>query len=91
MPYHIDVMTFRADLKDDGYAFLSSPHFVYSDDRDRMISTHGYITMPLTDIDQELLQENYEVSIYEYGTACFYHICIFRHMVLVARKAKIRL
>lgn len=66
MPYHIDVITFRADLKEDGYAFLSSPHFVYSDDRDRMISTHGYITMPLTDIDQELLQENYEVSIYEY-------------------------
>ena len=66
MPYHIDVMTFRADLKEDGYAFLSSPHFVYSDDRDRMISTHGYITMPLTDIDQKLLKENYEVSIYEY-------------------------
>lgn len=67
MPYHIDVMTFRADLKPDGYAFLSSPHFAYSDDRDRMVSTHGYITMPLTDVDQELLRENYDVSVYEYG------------------------
>lgn len=65
MPCHVDVITFRADLKDDGHPFLSSPNFVYSDGG-RMTSTHGYITMPLTDVDQELLHENYRVSVYEY-------------------------
>ena len=32
----------------------------------KVTSTRGYITMALTDVDQELLYENYDVSLYEY-------------------------
>lgn len=65
MPRHIDLLTFRADLKEDGYPFLTPQSFAFSRTDDRIVSTHGYVTMPLTDIDQELLMENYDVSIYE--------------------------
>lgn len=62
MPLHCDELTFRAELKPDGYPFLLDDRSVYG--LNRLTSTRGYITRVLTDIDQKLLYENYEVSVY---------------------------
>lgn len=64
MPLHCDELTFRAELKPDGYPFLLDNRSVYG--LNRLTSTRGYITRVLTDIDQQLLQENYDVSIYKH-------------------------
>lgn len=64
MPLHCDELTFRAELKPDGYPFLLDNRSVYG--LNRLTSTRGYITRVLTDIDQQLLYENYEVSIYKH-------------------------
>lgn len=64
MPLHCDELTFRAELKPDGYPFLLDNRSVYG--LDRLTSTRGYITRILTDIDQQLLYDNYEVSVYKY-------------------------
>lgn len=64
-PAHIDVMIFRADLKPDGFPFLTYNQHSWLDDSSRLISTHGYVTMALTDVDQKLLRENYDVSVYK--------------------------
>lgn len=64
MPLHCDELTFRAELKPDGYPFLLDNRSVYG--LNRLTSTRGYITRVLTDIDQRLLHENYEVSVYKY-------------------------
>ena len=64
MPLHCDEITFRAELKPDGYPFLSDNRSVYNGAR--LETTHGYITRTLTDIDQRLLFENYEVSVYQH-------------------------
>ena len=64
MPLHCDELTFRAELKPDGYPFLLDDRSVY--ELNRLTSTRGYITRVLTDIDQQLLRENYEVSIYRH-------------------------
>ena len=60
MPRHIDVMTFRADVKRDGHAFLGVMDMLSGDRASSVTSTRGYITMALTDIDQQLLYENYD-------------------------------
>ena len=65
MPVHADTLTFRADLKPDGYPFLSDGHTL-TRGANRLVSTHGYVTMTLTDIDQRLLEENYDISIYKH-------------------------
>lgn len=64
MPLHCDELTFRAELKPDGYPFLLDNRSVYG--LNRLTSTRGYVTRVLTDIDQQLLHENYEVSIYKH-------------------------
>nr|DAL52461.1 MAG TPA_asm: DNA polymerase B [Caudoviricetes sp.] len=64
MPLHCDELTFRAELKPDGYPFLLDNRSVYS--LNRLTSTRGYVTRVLTDVDQELLRENYDVSIYRH-------------------------
>lgn len=64
MPLHCDELTFRAELKPDGYPFLLDNRSVYG--LNRLTSTRGYITRVLTDIDQQLLRDNYEVSIYRH-------------------------
>lgn len=64
MPLHCDEITFRAELKSDGYPFLLDNRSVYG--LNRLTSTRGYITRVLTDIDQELLEENYDVTVYEH-------------------------
>lgn len=63
MPLHCDELTFRAELKPDGYPFLLDDRSMYG--LNRLTSTRGYVTRVLTDIDQELLRENYDVTIYE--------------------------
>lgn len=64
MPLHCDEITFRAELKPDGYPFLLDNRSIYG--LNRLTSTRGYVTRVLTDIDQKLLHENYEVSIYRH-------------------------
>lgn len=64
MPLHCDELTFRAELKPDGYPFLLDNRSVYG--LNRLTSTRGYVTRVLTDIDQELLYRNYDVSIYKH-------------------------
>lgn len=64
MPLHCDELTFRAELKPDGYPFLLDNRSVYG--LNRLTSTRGYVTRVLTDIDQELLYQNYEVSVYKH-------------------------
>lgn len=63
-PLHCDEITFRAELKSDGYSFLLDNRSVYG--LNRLTSTRGYITRVLTDIDQQLLHENYDVSVYRH-------------------------
>lgn len=64
MPLHCDEITFRGELKPDGYPFLLDNRSIYG--LNRLTSTRGYVTRVLTDIDQKLLHENYEVSIYRH-------------------------
>lgn len=64
MPLHCDELTFRAELKPDGYPFLLDNRSVYG--LNRLTSTRGYVTRVLTDIDQELLYDNYEVTVYRH-------------------------
>lgn len=64
MPLHCDELTFRAELKPDGYPFLLDGRSAYG--LNRPTSTRGYVTRVLTDIDQKLLHENYEVSVYRH-------------------------
>lgn len=64
MPLHCDEITFRAELKPDGYPFLLDGRSVYGPNR--LTSTRGYVTRVLTDVDQRLLEENYDVTVYEH-------------------------
>lgn len=64
MPLHCDELTFRAELKPNGYPFLLDDRSAYG--LNRLTSTRGYITRVLTDVDQKLLYENYEVSVYRH-------------------------
>lgn len=64
MPLHCDEITFRAQLKRDGYPFLLDYRSSYG--MNRLTSTRGYVTRLLTDIDQKLLKENYDVTVYEH-------------------------
>lgn len=64
MPLHCDEITFRAELKPDGYPFLLDNRSMYG--LNRLTSTRGYITRVLTDVDQKLLEENYDVTVYEH-------------------------
>lgn len=64
MPLHCDEITFRAELKPNGYPFLLDDRSVYG--LNRLTSTRGYITRVLTDIDQQLLYDNYTVIVYRH-------------------------
>lgn len=66
MPLHIDTLTFRADLKKNGYPWLTIPRTSTNSDSDRIVSTRGYVTMSLCDVDQQLLYDNYDVSVYRH-------------------------
>jgi hypothetical protein len=66
MPYHVERITFRADLKDGGIPFLSGMLFPWLQEGDYVTSTKGFVTMWLTDIDIISLTENYDVYILEH-------------------------
>lgn len=58
----IRLMTFSAELKPDGLPVLTSAMNVFGS-HGRLPSTCGYITMPLTEVDWRLVQDNYDVSV----------------------------
>lgn len=67
MPLHIDTKVVRLDLKPDGHPTFTSDAFdVYRYGRHdrRVTSTHGYVALTLTDVDWELVRENYRCSVY---------------------------
>lgn len=60
-PYHVDRLTFRADLKDDGIPWAG---VIFGSTND--FTTGGYITKWITHVDMILLQKYYDVSIVEH-------------------------
>lgn len=64
MPLHVDIVTFRADLKPGGLPMLTNLLPVWGWEH-RTTSTYGYVTMPLCDVDMRLVRENYDTSVYE--------------------------
>ena len=65
-PLHIDVIAFDAKLKPGKTATLTNILPVWGYEGERLDSTLGVITMPVTDVDWETLTENYDVHVWEY-------------------------
>lgn len=65
-PLHIDVIAFDAKLKTGKTATLTNILPVWGYEGERLDSTLGVITMPVTDVDWETLTENYDVHIWEH-------------------------
>lgn len=65
-PLHIDVVAFDAKLKPGKTATLTNILPVWGYEGERLDSTLGVITMPVTDVDWETLTENYDVHVWEH-------------------------
>ena len=65
-PLHIDVIAFDAKLKPGKTATLTNILPVWGYEGERLDSTLGVITMPVTDVDWETLTENYDVHVWEH-------------------------
>lgn len=65
MPLHVDIISFAATLKKDKCPTLTNLLPLWGFEHVRLPSTFGVVTMPLTDVDQQTLRENYDVDIYE--------------------------
>lgn len=65
-PLHIDVIAFDARLKPGGTATLTNILPVWGYEGERLDSTLGVVTMPVTDVDWETLTENYDVHVWEH-------------------------
>lgn len=65
-PLHIDVVAFDAKLKTGKTATLTNILPVWGYEGERLDSTLGVITMPVTDVDWETLTENYDVHVWEH-------------------------
>ena len=65
-PLHIDVVAFDAKLKSGKTATLTNILPVWGYEGERLDSTLGVITMPVTDVDWETLTENYDVHVWEH-------------------------
>lgn len=65
-PLHIDVIAFDAKLKSGRTATLTNILPVWGYEGERLDSTLGVITMPVTDVDWETLTENYDVHVWDY-------------------------
>lgn len=61
----IAVRTFSATIKGDGIPIMSQLRPLWGESSARADGTHGYVTLPMTGIDWELVTENYNVSLYE--------------------------
>lgn len=64
-PLHIDIIAFDARLKPGRTATLTNILPVWGYEGERLDSTLGVITMPVTDVDWETLTENYDVHVWE--------------------------
>lgn len=65
-PLHIDIIAFDARLKPGKTATLTNILPVWGYEGERLDSTLGVITMPVTDVDWETLTENYDVHVWEH-------------------------
>lgn len=65
-PLHIDVITFDARLKAGKTATLTNILPVWGYEGERLDSTLGVVTMPVTDVDWETLTENYDIHVWEH-------------------------
>lgn len=64
-PIHIDIVAFDARLRPGKTATLTNILPVWGYEGERLDSTLGVITMPVTDVDWETLTENYDVHVWE--------------------------
>lgn len=65
-PLHIDVIAFDAKLRPGKTATLTNILPVWGYEGERLDSTLGVITMPVTNVDWETLTENYDVHVWEH-------------------------
>lgn len=65
-PLHIDIIALDARLKPGKTATLTNILPVWGYEGERLDSTLGVITMPVTDVDWETLTENYDVHVWEH-------------------------
>lgn len=65
-PLHIDVVAFDAWLKAGKTATLTNILPVWGYEGERLDSTLGVVTMPVTDVDLETLTENYNIHVWEH-------------------------
>ena len=65
-PLHIDVVAFDAKLKTGKTATLTNILPVWGYEGERLDSTLGVVTMPVTDVDWKTLTENYDVHVWDY-------------------------
>jgi hypothetical protein len=65
-PLHIDVISFDARLKTGKTATLTNILPVWGYEGERLDSTLGVVTMPVTDVDWQTLSENYNVHTWDY-------------------------
>lgn len=65
-PLHIDIIAFDARLKAGKTATLTNILPVWGYEGERLDSTLGVITMPVTNVDWETLAENYDVHVWDY-------------------------
>lgn len=65
-PLHIDVIAFDARLKTGKTATLTNILPVWGYEGERLDSTLGVVTMPVTDVDWETLTENCDVHVWEH-------------------------
>lgn len=65
-PLHIDIIAFDARLKTGKTATLTNILPVWGYEGERLDSTLGVVTMPVTDVDWETLTENYDIHVWEH-------------------------
>lgn len=65
-PLHIDVISFDARLKRKKTATLTNILPVWGYEGERLDSTLGVVTMPVTNVDWETLSENYDMHVWEH-------------------------
>lgn len=65
-PLHIDIMAFDARLKAGKTATLTNILPVWGYEGERLDSTLGVVTMPVTNVDLETLAENYDIHVWEH-------------------------
>lgn len=65
-PLHIDIIAFDARLKTGKTATLTNILPVWGYEGERLDSTLGVVTVPVTDVDWETLTENYDIHVWEH-------------------------